>query len=125
MKQPRDFWRLLRRPPRTEKTPVSDELLQPIVSSALAELERSLDIWTMRKTEREVPEPSKELAVVGQRVEAELGRFFGRDALRHIQPNASESINGTGILFADRLFVAFLGRSAAMAVTRKLYSRLT
>lgn len=104
---------------------MSDELLQPIVSSALAELERSLDVWTMRETEREVPGPSKELAVVGQRVEAELGRFFGRDALRHIQPNAGETINGTGILFADRLFVAFLGRSAAMAVTRKLYSRLT
>jgi hypothetical protein len=121
-----NFRRLLRRSSIADaEAPLSNETLQPIASAALAELERSLDIWMVRGREREAREPSKELAVDGQRVEAEVGRFFGREALQHVQSSASEPVNGTGILFADRLFVAFLGRSAAMAVTRKLYSRLT
>jgi hypothetical protein len=121
----RDFWRLLCPSAAEDETPVSDELLRPIASAALADLERNLDIWAMQGREREQREPSKELAVVGQRVEKELRRFFGRKALRYIQSSAGESVDGTAILFADRLFVAFLGRRAAMAVTRKLYSRLT
>ncbi len=126
MKGLRDFWPFLRRPSAAkEEPPLSGEPLPPIASAALADLKRSLDLWTVLARERETREPSKELAVVGQRVEGEVRRFFGREALRRIQPSAGEPVNGTGILFADRLFVAFLGRRAAMAVTRKLYSRLT
>lgn len=125
MKMLRDFWRRPRRPAGgKEVAPLSDELLRPIASSALADLERNLDIW-VRERKREGLEPSKELAIVGQRVEKELQRFFGHEVLQRISSTAGESVNGRDILFADRLFVAFLGRSAAMAVTRKLYSRLT
>jgi hypothetical protein len=119
------FWRRPRPAGAKEVAPLSDELLRPIALSALADLERNLDIWAARERKRDGSEPSKELAVVGQRVEKELQRFFGHEVLQRLSSTAGESVNGRGILFADRLFVAFLGRSAAMAVTRKLYSRLT
>jgi len=126
MKGLRDFWPfLLRRSAAKEEAPLSGGPLPPIASAALADLKRSLDMWTVLARERETREPSKELAIVGPRVEEELRRFFGRKALQRIQSSAGEPVDGTVILSADRLFVAFLGRSAAMAITRKLYSRLT
>jgi hypothetical protein len=81
-----------------------------------------LNVWTRWGTRDEPNESDEELAVVGGRVETELRRFFGQDALQHVRSTSRKSGSGTVLFDADRLFVAFLGRRAAMAVTRKLYS---
>jgi hypothetical protein len=83
-----------------------------------------LDVWTRWGKRTEGNESDEQLAVVCGRVETELERFFGQDGLQHVQSASCKSGNATILLAADRLFVAFLGRRAAMAVTRKLYSDL-
>lgn len=79
----------------------------------MAGLEHKLDVLTSG---------ADSLAGAGKRVEAEVQRFFGAEALRGVQSAASASGSGTIVFAADRLLVTFLGRSAAMAITRKLYS---
>lgn len=96
----------------------------PLTSTA--ELERLLGVWTRWWTRSRNDESDEQLALVGQRVEAELLRFFGQDALQRVQVACGGASDGGGTirLAADRLFVAFLGTRAAMALTRKLYSNL-
>ncbi len=86
---------------------------EPLELSALADLERKLDVLTRGGS----PQTN-----IGKRAEAEVQRFFGGEALRGMQSAASTSEDGTIVFAADRLLVTFLGRSAAMAITRKLYS---
>ncbi len=89
-----------------------------------AELERALGVWT-RLVRSESDESDKQLAVVRRRVEKELQTYFGQDTLERVRANRRDRGSGENILLAaDRLFVAFLGTRAAMAVTRKLYSNL-
>jgi len=88
-------------------------LPEPLEVSVLADLERKLDFLTRAGTPQ---------AKIGKRAEAEVQRFFGGEALRGVQSAASTYENGTIVFAADRLLVIFLGRSAAMAITRKLYS---
>jgi hypothetical protein len=88
------------------------------------ELERVLGVWT-RLVQSEGDESDEQRAVVGRRVEKELQTYFGRDALRRVQATHGDCGGGGNMLLAaDRLFVAFLGTRAAMAVTRKLHSNL-
>jgi hypothetical protein len=91
-----------------------------------AELERLLGVWTRWWAPSGNDESDDELAQVRRRAEAELRRFFGQDTLHRVQGDYGGESRGKGtvLLAADRLFVAFLGTRAAMAVTRKLYSNL-
>ncbi len=91
----------------------SEDLMEPLELSALAELERKLDILTGEGSSQ---------AALGKRAEAEVERFFGDAALHDMQSAATGSGDATIVLAADRLLVTFLGRRAAMAITRKLYS---
>jgi hypothetical protein len=112
--------RLLRRPLPVELPP------EPVdgIPLTAAELERALGVWT-RLVRSEGDESDKPLAVVGPRVEKELQTYFGQDTLQLVRATRRDSGSGENILLAaDRLFVAFLGTRAAMAVTRKLYSNL-
>ena len=79
----------------------------------MADLERKLDVLTGGGSPQ---------AKIGKRAEAEVQRFFGEEALRRMQAATATSETGTIVFAADRLLVTFLGRSAAMAITRKLYS---
>lgn len=89
-----------------------------------AELERVLGVWT-RLVQSDGDESDEQQAVLGQRVEKELQTFFGQDALQRLQVTRGDCGSGGNILLAaDRLFVAFMGTRAAMAVTRKLYTNL-
>ncbi len=127
MRRLRNLWgraRALYRSEAAGDLPPSENLRELIATAAFADLEQRLEVWARWGTPRESHEPSKEFAIVSQRVEEELQRIFGQEALRGIQ-STCQSSNGTIVFAADRLFVEFLGRSAAMAVTRKLYSRLT
>ena len=102
-----------RRPALVGPDSSAQESLQgPLELSVLADLERKLDVLTHGGSLQ---------AKLGQRAEAEVQRFFGGEAVRGIQSTASASENGTTVFAADRLLVTFLGRSAAMAITRKLY----
>ena len=109
---------LLTWPPRrpalvAPESPAPEGMTEPLELSALADLERKLDVLTRGGSPR---------AKIGERAEVEVERFFGEEALRGIQSAAGTSGNGTTVFAADRLLVTFLGRSAAMAITRKLYS---
>jgi hypothetical protein len=106
---------LLTRPSRRPAAYPSlpESLTEPLELSALADLERKLDVLTGGGSPQ---------TRIGKRAEAEVQRFFGGEALRGMQCAASTSENGTIVFAADRLLVTFLGRSAAMAITRKLYS---
>jgi hypothetical protein len=106
---------LLTRPSRRPAPDSSppESLTELLELSALADLERKLDVLTRGGSPQ---------AKIGKRAEAEVKRFFGGEALRGIQSAASTSGNGTTVFAADRLLVTFLGRSAAMAITRKIYS---
>jgi len=106
-----------------EPAPLPDEPDTPL--TPVAELERVLGVWTRWWMRGQGDEPDEQLALAGERAEAELQRFFGQRALQRVQAACSASSDGgTMLLAADRLFVAFLGTRAAMALTRKLYSNL-
>ena len=110
---------------RLQSRPV-DPPLEPVdgIQLTATELERVLGVWT-RLVQSERDESDEQLAVVGQRVEKELQTYFGQDTLQRVQATRGNSGSGGNILLAaDRLFVAFLGTRAAMAVTRKLQSNL-
>ncbi len=87
----------------------------------LAEMERALDGWTRHWAPRERDQPDAQLAAMSRRAETDLRIFFGQDALQLVRSAAGQPGKGPLLLAADRLFVNFLGRRAAMAVTRKLY----
>jgi len=114
--------RLRRRPTSALAAPAPEQPdAGPLTSPA--ELERVLGVWTRWWTRGQCEEFDEQLALAGQRVEGELLRFFGQDALQRVQGACGASSgSGTILLTADRWFVAFLGTRAAMAVTRKLYS---
>ena len=100
--------------------------LEPVggIRLTATELERVLSVWT-RLVQSERDESDEQLAVVSRRVEKEVQTYFGQDALQRVQATRGKSGGGGNILLAaDRLFVAFLGTRAAMAVTRKLHSNL-
>ena len=124
MRQLRSLWpRLAGRPSVAAVPPNHDSLSEPLDLAGLAELERKLATWTRWG---KLGEPTDEqLAVVVRRVATEMVRFFGQKGWRHVEPASGKSGKGTIPFAADRLFVAFLGRRAAMAVTRKLYSDLS
>jgi hypothetical protein len=109
---------LRRRPVEVPPEPVDD------IQLTAAKLERALGVWT-RLLQSEGDESDEQLAVVGPRVEKELQTYFGQDTVQRFQATRGDSGSGGNILLAaDRLFVAFLGTRAAMALTRKLYSNL-
>ncbi len=115
------LWERRRRRPCPAELP--SERLDGILLTP-AELERVLGVWT-RLVQNEGDEFDEQLAVMGRRVEKELQTYFGQDTLQRVQANPGVSGGGgTMLLAADRLFVAFLGTRAAMAVTRKLYFNL-
>lgn len=128
----RSLWARLRRrrgiAPRDRRVdppaPDHSEPLELRSFAEFAELERALDVWTRWWTRAEGDEPDEQLAVVGHRLETELQKFFGQETSERVQKAFAEYGRGTTLLAADRLFVAFLGRRAAMAVTRKIYSDL-
>jgi hypothetical protein len=111
----RDLWtRPWRRSVLTPADQFSPECMQEAVElSALAGLERKLDVLTRGGAAG---------ASFGQRAEVEVERFFGGEAVRGIRSAAGNSEADTTVFAADRLLVTFLGRSAAMAITRKLYA---
>lgn len=117
--------RLLRRPSSAAVPPKRVSLSDPLDLAGFAQLERTLDVWTRWGKRGEPAESDEKLAVVDPRVAAELQKFFGQNGLRHVESASCKSGSGTILFAADRLFVAFLGRRAAMAVTRKLYSDLS
>ena len=104
-----------------QSSPV-ESLLGPLELSAFSELERKLDILTRSNPRPAGMATDDTQAWAGKRVEAEVQRYFGSEALQGIQSTANALGHGTIAFTADRLLVTFLGRSAAMAVTRKLYS---
>ena len=118
-----NLWRRIRQDSRhsADLTPV-DTLPDPLHLTTIAELENVLDGWTRQWAPGERDQPDAQLAAMSRRAETELRRFFGQDALNLVQSTAGQPGKGPLLLAADRLFVNFLGRRAAMAVTRKLYS---
>jgi len=93
--------------------------------AARTELERVLGRWTRWCEPKESGASDEHLAIAGRRVDKALRTFFGQQAVLSIRAASDPSSGGGKILLsADRLFVAFLGRRAAMAVTRKIYSNL-
>lgn len=119
----RKLWvRLRRRSTDCVEQQTPDRLPEPLEQTALAGLESTLDLWTRWAKRSEPNEVDPQLAAASLRAEKELRRFFGLRALRVVQSRSGESGGGTIVFNADRLFVAYLGRRAAMAVTRKLYS---
>jgi hypothetical protein len=115
------LWGRQRRRPRPVELP--SERVDGILLTD-AELERVLGVWT-RSVQNEGGESDEQLAVVGRRVQKELQTYFGQDTLQRVQATLGNSGGGGSILLAaDRLFVAFLGTRAAMAITRKLYFNL-
>jgi|SRR5579871_1737879 len=83
-----------------------------VQASALAAIERKLDILILGG------DPGRRIS---DRAELEVHRFFGAPAVHRIRSVAEAAENGATVVAADRLLVTFLGRSAAMAITRKLY----
>jgi hypothetical protein len=125
VRQLRSLWaRLARRHSAAAVPPNHDSLSEPVDLAGFAQLERKLDTWARWGRRGESTESDEQLAVVVPRVANEVERFFGQNGLRHVEPASGKS-GGTMLFAADRLFVAFLGRRAAMAVTRKLYSDLS
>jgi hypothetical protein len=109
---------LLARPSRRPIVTATDQLSthyvpEAVELSALAGLERRLDVLTRGGSAGDS---------VGKRAEVEVQRFFGREALQGILSASGNSGNGATVFAADRLLVTFLGRRAAMAITRKLYA---
>jgi hypothetical protein len=113
---------------RLQRPRTVDPLLERVdgIQLTATELERVLGVWTrlVKSEGDESDESDEQRAVVGQRVEKELQTYFGQGALQRVQATLGSSGGGNILLAADRLFVAFLGTRAAMAVTRKLYSNL-
>jgi hypothetical protein len=62
--------------------------------------------------------------VAARRAENELEHYFGSRALAHLKAATAGSDERSIVFAADRLFEAFLGKRAAMALTRRLYSNL-
>jgi hypothetical protein len=121
----RKLWASVRRQATNDverRTP--DKLPEPLAQTVLTGLEGKLDVWTRWAKRSERNALDIELAAASLRAERELQRFFGPRALRSVQSRSGESGSGTTVFTADRLFVAFLGRRAAMAITRKLSSNL-
>ena len=93
--------------------------------AAISELERVMDVWSSWWTGTEHHKPDEQLAVANRCVDTALQTFFGQQALLRLRASSGASgSSGRILLTADRLFVALLGRRAAMAVTRKVYSHL-
>lgn len=113
------FWR--RPSAAADSCPAGDDGIR---SAAISELERVMDVWSCWWTGTE-HHPDERLAVASRRVDTALQTFFGRQALLRLRASPGPSgSGGTILLVADRLFVALLGRRAAMAVSRKVYSDL-
>ncbi len=126
MRRLRSLWaRPARRPAVPVVPPRHGSPSEPPELAGLAQLERMLDVWTRWGKGGEPNESDEQLAVVGPRVAMEMQKFFGQNGLRHVESASGKSGGGAILFAADRLFVAFLGRRAAMAVTRKLYSDLS
>lgn len=117
--------RLEQRRATAAPAPLPDEP-DGVTLTSPAELERLLTVWTRRWTRSRGKESDAQWGVARARVEAELRRFFGQGTLQRVQGACRGAPGGGGslLLAADRLFVAFLGTRATMAVTRKLYSNL-
>ena len=115
--------RFLRRPAAaTNLRPAGADAVR---SAAISELERVMDVWSCWWTGTENHKPDEQLAVASRHVDTALQTFFGQQALRDLRASSGISgSSGTILLAADRLFVTLLGRRAAMAVTRKVYSHL-
>jgi hypothetical protein len=120
------LWVRLRRRQISAGTEPASESPDAAPLTSAAELERVLGAWVRWWTRSRADESDQDLVQAGQRVEAELVRFFGQDTLQRVQGACCGASPGGGTIFltADRLFVAFLGTRAAMAVTRKVYSNL-
>lgn len=99
-----------------------DNSADPLAQSALADLERSLEVLIGGGEQRSCEKMRDKQIEVGKRIEADLRRFFGEKIWQGMPSGTASSGSGAMVLAADRLFVAFLGRSAGMAITRKLYS---
>jgi hypothetical protein len=119
----KNLWKRVRPSDSTEIAPPTGEVLpDPAHLTNIAELERALDGWTRHWAPGEREQPDAQLSAMSRRAETELRTFFGQDALQLVRSTAGQPGKGPLLLAADRLFVNFLGRRAAMAVTRKLYS---
>ena len=119
-----NLWaRILRRPSAAaDSRPAGADSVR---TAAMSELERVMDVWSGWWTGAEHPKPDERLAVASRHVDTALQTFFGEEALLRLRASSKLSgSTGTILLSADRLFVALLGRRAAMAVTRKVYSHL-
>ena len=113
---------LRRQSPAADSLPAGDDSVR---SAAISELERVMDVWSSWWTGTESQKPDEQLAVASRHVDTALQTFFGEQALLRLRAAPGQpSSAGTILLAADRLFVALLGRRAAMAVTRKVYSDL-
>jgi len=109
------------------QSPAADSLpagADSVRSAAISELKRVMDVSSSWWTETEGQKPDGQLAVASRHVDEALQTFFGEQALLRLRAAPGPSGGGTILLAADRLFVALLGRRAAMAVTRKVYSDL-
>jgi hypothetical protein len=117
----RKLWNSVRHQSTTDVGRLTpDSLPETPEQRALAGLEGKLDVWTRWAKRSERDEPDRELAAASLRAEKELRRFLGAHALKTVQSWSGESCSGNIVFMADRLFVAFLGRRAAMAITRKV-----
>jgi hypothetical protein len=119
-----NMWaRFLRRPAAaTNSRPAGADAVR---LAAISELERVMDVWSCWWTGTENHKSDEQLAVASRHVDTALQTFFGQEALLRLRASSNLSgSSGTILLTADRLFVALIGRRAAMAVTRKVYSHL-
>jgi hypothetical protein len=85
-------------------------------------LENTLNEWVEWWNSSGSEKSNERLHAAAQRAEKELEQYFGPGALEQLK--SSTSGDGRLIFEADGLIEAFLGKRAAMAVTRKLYSNL-
>ena len=115
------WWKRLRR--LDADTPGHEAPSQPAFT-AFTEIDRALEAWTRWWTRSEGDERDDQLIAVRRRAEKEVQKFFGKKMLRSVQLAGPRTREADLLLAADRLFVIFLGRRAAMAVTRKVYSNL-
>ncbi len=121
---PQKLWARILRQPNEAVAPLSDKA-DAVQVAARTELERVLGIWTRWWERNESDGSDEQLASSVRRMDAALRTFLGQQALLRVRA-ASDPCGGRGrsLLAGDRLLVAFLGRRAAMAVTRKVYSNL-
>lgn len=89
---------------------------------AMATMEITLEQWTEWWKCTDETKSNERLGLAVQRAESELERYFGLSVLKYVKSSTAKSGPGREIFAADRLFEAFLGKRAAIAMTRKLFS---